>query len=468
MTSSFKFMNRESTLKREFQSESDWLKGIFKKSNSHSSLNHAESTLRLFDIWCKEKLELPNPDLDDLTLKYTKLMVNQSAEDYLRIDKEWGNAIKSRYAPIYAKARKEVIEQYSAWFDADKPDIQSICTSLNKFVAYCGEDHPEVMASRRATWKAKKSSSIRGYFSTIKEFLRKCHGIRITSEDVKDFVDFPKEAKESRAPIELVTIKQILSFADPRRRALYYLLLTSGMRLGEALSLKKTSFKVDVRPIKIHLRAQDTKTGESRDTYISEEAWEKVEPIYSSTKDGEYVFHDFILGEELSYKTIPTPSSKPLVKAVVCEDRAFARLRRKIAEKYNNKEQCVEYPDGTGILKRYESSNRYLVQIHAFRAWFITQASLKHGTDYAHAIAGHHTYMDQYIRIADKTKSKMYLELEKSLLLESSKMASEQFHEKEVEELRQEMEQQKTQIEKLQRGDYHRTEFEASKFGVSS
>jgi cell division protein FtsB len=47
-------------------------------------------------------------------------------------------------------------------------------------------------------------------------------------------------------------------------------------------------------------------------------------------------------------------------------------------------------------------------------------------------------------------------------------MASEQFHEKEVEELRQEMEQQKTQIEKLQRGDYHRTEFEASKFGVSS
>ena len=462
-------MNRESTLKREFQSENDWLKGIFNKSNSHSSLNHAETTLRLFDIWCKEKLELPNPELDDLTLKYTKMMVNSSGEEYQRIDKEWADAIKERYAPIYSKARKEVITQYSDWFSADKPDIQSICTSLNKFVTFCGEDHPEVMASRRATWKAKKSSSIRGYFSALKEFLRKCHGIRITSEDVKDFIDFSKEVKESRAPIELATIKQVLSFADPRRRAMYYLLLTSGMRLGEALSLKKTSFKVDVRPIKIHLRAQDTKTNEARDTFISEEAWEKVEPIYSATKDGQYVFHDFIFGEEVETKVIPTPTPKPIVKAVFVEDRYFARLRRKIAEKYNNKERCEEYPDGTGILKRYESSNRYLVQIHAFRAWFITQASLKHGTDYAHAIAGHHSYMDTYIRIADKTKSKMYLELEKSLLLESSKMASEQFHEKEVEELREEMQQQKAQIEKLQRGDYHRTDFEAeSRFGVTS
>ena len=462
-------MNRENLLEREYQSEKEWLKGIFKKSNSHNSLNHAETALRLFDIWCKEKLEIPNPDLDDLTLKYTKMMVNSSGKEYHRIDKEWSNAIKERFAPIYAKARKEVIMQYSAWFEADKPDIQSICTSLNKFVTFCGEDHPEVMASRRATWKAKKSSSIRGYFSTLKEYLRKCHGIRITSEDVKDFIDFSKEAKEPRAPIELATIKQILSFADPRRRALYYLLCTSGMRLGEALSLKKTSFKVDVRPIKVHLRAQDTKTGEARDTFISEEAWEKIQPIYDATEDGRYVFHDFIFGEELPYKEIPTPTPKPIVKAVFSEDRYFGRLRRKIAEKYNNKERCEEYPDGTGILKRYESSNRYLVQIHAFRAWFITQASLKHGTDYAHAIAGHHSYMDTYIRIADKVKSKMYLELEKSLLLESTNLASEQFHEQEVSELREEQKQLRAQIEKLQRGEYQRKDFaDADRFGVTS
>ena len=76
-------MNRENLLEREYQSENEWLKGIFKKSNSHNSLNHAETALRLFDIWCKEKLEIPNPDLDDLTLKYTKMMVNHQVKNII-------------------------------------------------------------------------------------------------------------------------------------------------------------------------------------------------------------------------------------------------------------------------------------------------------------------------------------------------------------------------------------------------
>lgn len=93
---------------------------------------------------------------------------------------------------------------------------------------------------------------------------------------------------------------------------------------------------------------------------------------------------------------------------------------------------------------------------------------MKHGTDYAHAIAGHHSYMDTYIRIADKVKSKMYLELEKSLLLESTNLASEQFHEQELEDLKEAYMQQQKQIEKLQRGEYQRKDFDAERFGVTS
>ena len=48
-------MKKECTLNREYQSESEWLKEIFKKSNSQGSKNRVETSLRIFDMWCKEK-----------------------------------------------------------------------------------------------------------------------------------------------------------------------------------------------------------------------------------------------------------------------------------------------------------------------------------------------------------------------------------------------------------------------------
>ena len=50
-------MKKECTLNREYQSESEWLKEIFKKSNSQGSKNRVETSLRIFDMWCKEKLK---------------------------------------------------------------------------------------------------------------------------------------------------------------------------------------------------------------------------------------------------------------------------------------------------------------------------------------------------------------------------------------------------------------------------
>ena len=65
-------------------------------------------------------------------------------------------------------------------------------------------------------------------------------------------------------------------------------------------------------------------------------------------------------------------------------------------------------------------------------------------------------------------KVKVRLELEKHLLLESSKVHSEQFHEKELLELRKEMQQQKAQIDKLRQNECPRTKYDASKHGMTS
>ena len=452
-------MNKESTLKREFQTEKEWLGKIFSKSNSHNALNRAESALKVFDTWCKEKLGLPDPDVLDLEIKYRAMMQGKSGKEKLAIDRQWQDEVKAKYAKVYSTARAEIVSQYDTWFNQDKQDMQSICTSLEKFVTFCTEDHEDVRATRYTSFKAKKGSTIRGYFSDIKHYLRKCHGIRLSTDDVNDFISFPRDFKQAREAIEMETLKALLSYASANRKALYYVLLSGGMRLAEGLYLTKDSFDTSVRPIEVHLKAKETKGREARSTYISEEAWERVKPIYDRTEHGQYLFHHYTKEEW---------GNKAIHKAVKDQDRYFDRLRKKIGELNGDKERSSEFPEGTGILKRYEDSNRYYVQIHAFRSWFMTKASLRHGDIYSHALSGHGSYLKQYDRIPAKNKPKMYQELEKDLLLESSKMASEQFHEQEIADMKEAMAQQQAQIEKLMRDKATSVEFDTIKHGVTS
>ena len=447
-------MSKQKGVSREYTTEKEWLEDIFYRSNSQSSQKNAIHSIRSFDVFCKNKLGLPDPDLkkmeNDFREKHNikEQKASRVRKDRLQGNSEWSAIVKEAYATVYAQARKEIVQQYRAWYEDG--DVQSICTSIQKWIRFCSQEHADIRLGVNLTWKAKKPQTIRDYFSTIKDYLRKCEGVRLTSEDVKDYITFPKHMKQQREPIQLEIIKKIMSHADPTRRALYYVLLTSGMRLGEGLSLKKTSFNIDVRPIQVHLRAQDTKTGEARDTFISEEAWERVQPIYEVTKDGEYLFNNY--------------TSK--FKAVVSEDRYFGRLRDKIAKKYGDKPPCDQYPEGTGILKHYEESVRHIVQIHAFRAWFMTKASMKHGSDYSHGLAGHHTYLDQYIRIPNKQKAKMYLSMEKELLIESSRVHSEQFHEVEIAEMQEKILKLEAMAVRKEEPDYNKEVYEG--VGVSN
>lgn len=442
-------MFKEIGVSREITTEKEWLEDIFYRSNSPSSQKNAIVAIRSFDVFCKNKLGLPDPDLKKMENDFReKHNIKEQKASRVRKDRlagkpEWSAIVKTAYATVYAQARKEIVQQYRAWYQAG--DVQSICTSIQKWIRFCSQEHADIRLGVNMTWKAKKPQTIRDYFSTIKDYLRKCEGVRLTSEDVKDYITFPKHMKQQREAVELQTLKQIISYADPTRRALYYVLLTSGMRLGEGLSLKKHSFNIDVRPIQVHLRAQDTKTGEARDTFISEEAWERVAPIFEATKDGECLFNK---------------ENRRKDRAVQHECRYFIRLREKIAKKNGDLAPCDQHPDGTGILKHYEDSIRHVVQIHAFRAWFMTKASKKHGSDYSHGIAGHHTYQDQYMRFEKKERQTMYLELEKDLLLESSRVHSEQFHEAEISEMQEKILKLEAMAVRKEEPDYNKDQFD--------
>jgi integrase len=318
----------------------------------------------------------------------------------------------------YTKER--VIEQYLVWFNNPKPDVRKICLSLNNFVIFLTK---EKILINGTTSKAKSPKTIMLYLSFIKSYLRKVHDIKLTSEDFKDYITIPKVRKEQRRPISIIQLKQIMNNASPQRRALYYTLISSGMRLGEALSLTKKNFHFDEMPVRITLEAENTKTKESRETFISSEAVEKIRPLIEFAKEDD----NFFVVSQIK-------TSKDLAYYVSNEDRVFGFLRKKL-----------------NMLEKYPNSSRYTVNLHSFRAYFHTKASQKHGSDYANALDGHGAYLKQYYREDPKERAKKYLELESSLLIESVKIEADQVNAKLMSDMQDQLVKMQDEIDRLKK-----------------
>jgi len=65
-------------------------------------------------------------------------------------------------------------------------------------------------------------------------------------------------------------------------KALLLVLGSSGMRVGEALSLRNGDVNFDLSPTIIHIRAENAKTSQERDVYISDEAARELKKFIHS------------------------------------------------------------------------------------------------------------------------------------------------------------------------------------------
>lgn len=372
------------TLQVETFSKYDWFEQVFRKSESLRTANVAKASLRMFELFCKS---------EGLT-------------------------------------ESQIIQRYQAL--AKEGDIRSICLSLDKFVQFLNQDRDDILLNSigNRTFKKKSFKTIENYFGFIKSYLRKCHGVKLSNEDIKDYVTFPRRRKEPRQAISLKAIKSILTYASPLRRALYLVLISSGMRIGECLALTIADFHFNENPVRVTLNAEITKTKEGRDTFISSEAYDRLKPLIEAKRDNEKVFTVY----DDNYR------------ALLHEERYFSELRQRIGEleKIKNKD------DKSIFLERYHNSNRFIINIHAFRAYFHTKASNKHGSDYANALDGHGAYLKQYYRETPEERAKKYNELESSLLIESVKLETEKTKDKIIEDLQVQMEKLKDQMLRIE------------------
>lgn len=356
-------------------SDEDWINKMYAKSRSERTRTVAKTSLKTFDLFCNHQ----------------------------------------------GLSRDEVIKQYSRWFNPEyeegkiaKPDIRSICLSLDKFVRFMEED---VKLENEKISKKKSFKTLNLYFGFVKSYLRICHGIKLSGDDIRDYVTFPKQRKVQRIPITLKQLKAIMNNANSRQRALYYVLVSSGVRLGEALTLTKNNLHMDENPVRVTLDPDNTKTKQGRETYISSEAVEKIIPFLEKVQtDDEYIFMN---SDNLAYN-------------VSNEDRNFHYLREKL-----------------GFMEKYKNSVRYVTNIHSMRAYFHTKASQKHGVEYANSLDGHEGYLEQYYSLTPERRAEMYKELKPELLIESVKIESDTTKNKIMETMQGQMAKMQDEINRL-------------------
>jgi len=257
-------------------------------------------------------------------------------------------------------------------------------------------------------------SVISMWFSYLKKYLRHL-GIKITSDDVKENLEFPQKQEEEPYPLQLEEFRAILEVAKPRKRALYYALIGSAMRIGEAVQIRKKDLDLETERITVNIPARITKLKKARVTFLSIEAGSAIGSKLEKLSDDDLVWG----------------TNDDVDKSTNTERITFGK-----------------YCERANLGMKYESTGRRKINLHSLRAYFITKVS-RHDENFAKKIAGQKGYMLQYDRLTTKEKLKLYLEVEPDLLIYSSIVKDKEI--KKLKEANEKFQQQNYKIKELEK-----------------
>ncbi len=329
-------MSTFTNLARHTPTKESFLARILRKSNKPKSVSHAEISLVHFENFCKK---------------------------------------------IYKKDSYTVIKELSKVVKKNPVELYEF---LDSFVAFLVEIKKEDKKTNQRTGDAIAPVTVRGYFADLKGYLRH-HSISIDNDMLRQHVILPKILKEEDKPIVLEDIQKLIEKADDVRTALYLVLTSSGMRLGESIQLRKHHFDLNQNPVKITIPANIAKNSKGRSTFISNEATEKVKPLLEKIDHDDLVF----------------TKSSDSERAGLTEENYFARLRVK----------C-------NLLEKQTNGRKFRVHIHKFRGWFTTTAT-NAGMSQPHvdSITGWSSFKSTYHKYESSKLAEEYSKIEPSILI---------------------------------------------------
>jgi integrase len=282
----------------------------------------------------------------------------------------------------------------------------------------------EYLIETRPALSAKQSMTAIRYAMTY-------HGISIskgTSQDIRR-----ETMKGSAATVDRVLNTKIINAAlqhtTIQGRALFLCLASSGARLNEMLSVSINDVDFNSHPVKMTFRGENTKNGQQRYTFISDEAaaavqeWLKVRGQYiemSNAKSKKLI--------EMGRASVKTAS----------DTRLFPFSDASVTGWWN------DALDAAGELSKDDVTGRNQLRIHGFRKFFLSQMSLIVSKEIPEFLAGHSAYLSgSYRRYDEETVAAEYLKAQHMVSITGSKQV------KELEnEFKQKMQEQSIKTEK--------------------
>lgn len=231
----------------------------------------------------------------------------------------------------------------------------------------------------------------------------KAHGVIADGIEVEDM---KREMKGGAATVDRVmthdVICKTLHGADVQMKALILMLASSGMRIGELLSIKMSDIDTNMTPMMITLRSEITKTKTGRYTFIGNEATEALND-YLKNRD------QFIDGVEKRISNLVKAGKTATVNRDT--DIFFPITDSSVNKKWESLLRKA------GVYSRDEKSGRNQYRIHSLRKFFISQLSMAGAKTLAEHLAGHMGYLDSsYRQVSPEFAAREYVKLQSVLI----------------------------------------------------
>jgi integrase len=259
----------------------------------------------------------------------------------------------------------------------------------NDALAYMRKNDVYKVLDGYVAWMLKDKfapNSLRNRLSAVKKFLA-INDFELDNAKMRVKVDLPRyhAVTVDRVPTQ-EELRSVLTHTDARGKALVTMLASSGMRVGEFLTLRVKDIDLSKNRATIHLRAEVTKDRQPRYCFISDEAVTFLKEFLLDriNNPSDYIFPTSTRGQE--HKTGNLPMS------------------------YWNADHIFSLALKNSGLGEKDDQGRATIHIHCLRKFFFTQMLQPLGRDIAEALMGHKLFLDSaYRRYTEDQMREFYL-----------------------------------------------------------
>lgn len=308
------------------------------------------------------------------------------------------------------------------------------------------------------------SSTIRHYIIVTKEFLNN-EGCHIYNEDLRQKFKLPKKSITYEKGLTKETINRLVRLSNAKLATLILMACSSGMRISELAQLRLSDIDFSTNPVTITIRKETTKTRQTRITHITSEATKALQDYlrkYLNWNENETIDrHVFLQTHEDRISTIREKLAQNDYPSEIFKGQDINRLKhlenqleslgkeelyaRSVkTTKHSFENQLRKVIHNIPQLSIKNDNGRNSIHFHAFRAWFKTQVTDAHQSDFAEALMGHTSLKLVYYRQNENARAKTYLSVEHALTISDTARID-----KEHDELRQENKDLRLIVESL-------------------